>query len=123
MLQYVGADPGRGRGEGVGMLGLAVDGQQPRIAADAADDDLALGQRDPEVEVREPSGQLADLPGPPRQAGEAVQVGSRSPAPQSSKACSTASSIVCLGPLNQCLAEACHQMARSSNAPRVTIGA
>ena len=72
-----------------------------------------------------PPGRSATEPGPPRRDPvEAVQVAVGHGRPtQSSKASTTAWSMVCFGPVNQFLAETFHQIVSSSSAPRVTIGA
>ena len=107
VLQHLRADARRGGSQRVGVLGLAVDGEQPRVAAHLAYDDLVRSSSDdPEVEVGQPAGQLLDVPRPPRQAGEAVEVGVGQEI-LSSKAATTSGSIVCFGPVNQCFTETC----------------
>lgn len=105
----------------------------PRRAADLPAVDLHLpgagGSVGAPVLAEQVEGGVVRLPrgatGAPGSAYLAVRVGTpTSPAdPQSSKAPMTASSIVCLGPVNQCFAETCHQIASTSSVPKVRIGA
>ena len=106
MLQDLRTHARGGSRHRVGVLGLAVDGEQPGVAAHLAYDDLPVVQGHPEVEVRQPSGQLLDMPRPPRQTGEAVEVGVGQEI-RSSKAATTSGSIVCFGPVNQCFTDTC----------------
>jgi hypothetical protein len=114
------------------VLGNPVDAQQGRVAVRAADDDVerrlhvVIG-RDPDVDVGEAAGQSGERPGPPRESREAAQV---FPQPvlngvqgQASNASTTASSMVCLGPVNHFFADTFHQIARSTSVPIVTMGA
>ena len=52
-----------------------------------------------------------------------VDTADRARRDQSSKAPMTSVSMVCFGPVNQCLAEACHQTARITRVPTVSTGA
>ncbi len=106
MLQHLRTHAGRRGRQRVGVLGLAVDGEQPGVAAHLADHDLAVVEGDPEVEVGQAAGQLRDVPRPPRQSGETVEVGVGQEI-RSSKAATTSGSIVCFGPVNQCFTETC----------------
>ena len=120
VLQHLPADPGLARRHRVVVLGLAVDAEQAGVAADPRTTTSSGRHRrsaHPEVDVGQPAGQLVHTPGPPRQAGEAVQRRSlvghpsrQSAVSLSSNASRTASSIVCFGPVNQCFAEIVHQI-------------
>jgi hypothetical protein len=88
------------------MLGILVDGQQTRVAAHRADHDVTVVEGHPDVEVGQSSGQLRHAPRPPRQGGEAVEVGVAQDY-LSSNAATTSGSMVCFGPVNQCLTDTC----------------
>ena len=109
------------------QIGVAVDAEQGGTRVRAADDQVearfeVVPAGHPDVDVGEPARQRAHRPGPPRQHGEAVQARDRCQG-QESNASTTASSIVCFGPVNQFFAEACHQIVRTASVPIVRIGA
>ena len=108
VLDHLGADARLRGGAGVRGLGVAVDPEQGGVAVRPPHDQVeALGVvgDDVEVAVRQPAGQVGDAPGPPRQAGEAVQRLRHASVTQSSNASTTAWSMVCFGPVNQFFAD------------------
>ena len=64
-----------GRGEGVAVLGLPVDGQQVAVVVGQASDVAALRRRDLQVEVGQTAGQRLDGARPPREPGHLVEAG------------------------------------------------
>ena len=75
-----------------------------------------------QVLVGQPARQLRDrartaLPGPARRSSRASARRSRAVSGQSSNASTTASSMVCFGPVNQFFADTCHQIVSRSRAP------
>ena len=106
--------PGLGRGRGCWRARRPGRSRAARRrSASSAPRRRAAGRRrsrDADVVVGQAARQVGDAPGPPRQDGEAVQRRASRHAAQSSKASTTAWSMVCFGPVNHFLAEACHQI-------------
>jgi len=101
-VDHLRADPGPGREHGVGVLGVPFGPQQRGIAARPAYDELPSPGGDLRVESGQPTRELP---------------------PQSSNAATTASSMVCFGPVNHFRAEANHQIVTKAIVPKVRIGA